>query len=111
MSDLPSIWIWIGIALCIVQSALFSGLNLAAFGVSQLQLQIEADAGNADAARVLELRKDSNQMLATVIWGNVGINVLLTLLSNSVLAGVGAFLFSVVAITLLGEILPQAYFS
>jgi metal transporter CNNM len=76
-----------------------------------LQLQIEADAGNADAARVLELRKNSNEVLATVIWGNVSINVLLTLLSNSVLAGVAAFLFSAVAITLLGEVLPQAYFS
>jgi metal transporter CNNM len=103
--------IWIGIVLCIVQSAFFSGLNLAVFNVSQLQLQIEADAGNADAARVLELRKNSNEVLATVIWGNVSINVLLTLLSNSVLAGVAAFLFAVVAITLLGEILPQAYFS
>ena len=111
MTDLQSIGIWIGIGLCIVQSAFFSGLNLAVFNVSQLQLQIEADAGNADAARVLELRKNSNEVLATVIWGNVSINVLLTLLSNSVLAGVGAFLFSVVAITLLGEILPQAYFS
>ena len=111
MTDLQSVWIWIGIVLCIVQSAFFSGLNLAVFNVSQLQLQIEADAGDADAGRVLELRKNSNQVLATVIWGNVSINVLLTLLSNSVLAGVGAFLFSVVAITLLGEILPQAYFS
>lgn len=111
MSDIPSIWIWLAIALCIVQSAFFSGLNLAAFSVSQLQLQIEADAGNTDAACVLKLRKNSNQVLATLIWGNVSINVLLTLLSNSVLAGLGAFLFSAVAITLVGEIFPQAYFS
>jgi metal transporter CNNM len=108
MSNFP---IWIGIALCIVQSALFSGLNLAAFSVSQLQLRIEADAGNADATRVLALRKNANQVLATIIWGNVSTNVLLTLLSDSILAGVTAFLFSAVAITLLGEILPQAYFS
>jgi len=46
-----------------------------------------------------------------VLWGNVGINVLLTLLSNSVLAGVSAFLFSTVLITVVGEIVPQAYFS
>jgi metal transporter CNNM len=50
-------------------------------------------------------------VLATVIWGNVSTNVLLTLLSDSVLAGVAAFLFSAVVITLLGEIIPQAYFS
>jgi hypothetical protein len=46
-----------------------------------------------------------------VICGSVSTNVFLTLLSNSVLAGLGAFFFSAVAITLLGEIVPQAYFS
>src|SRR5262252_7320952 len=34
-----------------------------------------------------------------------------TLLSDSALAGIGAFVFSAVAITLFGEIFPQAYFS
>jgi hypothetical protein len=50
-------------------------------------------------------------LLTTILWGNVGINVLLTLLSGSVMAGIMAFLFSTVAITMVGEILPQAYFS
>jgi CBS domain containing-hemolysin-like protein len=49
--------------------------------------------------------------LTTILWGNVGINVLLTLLSNSVLAGISAFFFSTVIITVVGEIMPQAYFS
>jgi len=106
-----STWIWLGIAACVVQSGLFAGLNLSVFSLSQLRLQLEVDGGNADAARVLKLRLNSNQVLATVVWGNVSTNVLLTLLSDSVLAGAGAFLFSAVAITLLGEILPQAYFS
>jgi len=57
------------------------------------------------------LRQDSNLTLATVLWGNVTINVLLTLLSNSVLAGIAAFAFSTIIITLFGEIIPQAYFS
>jgi metal transporter CNNM len=111
MSSLPSIWIWLGIIACVIQSALFAGLNLAVFSLSLLRLQIEVDGGNADAARVLELRKNANQVLATVIWGNVSTNVLITLLSDSVLTGVAAFLFSAVVITLLGEIIPQAYFS
>jgi metal transporter CNNM len=102
---------WIGILACVLQSAAFSGLNLAVFSVSPLRLQIAADNGNKDAARVLELRKNTNQVLATIVWGNVSTNVLLTLLSNSVLAGVAAFVFSAFAITLLGEIFPQAYFS
>jgi metal transporter CNNM len=111
MSSVPFVWIWIGIVACTIQSALFAGLNLAVFSLSLLRLQLEADGGNADAARVLDLRKNANQVLATVVWGNVTTNVLLTLLSDSALAGLGAFFFSAVAITLLCEIAPQAYFS
>ena len=104
-------WIWLGIALCLSQSAMLSGLNLAVFRLSRLQLETQAEAGDADARAVLALRRDANFTLATVLWGNVAVNVLLTLLADSVLAGVAAFLFSTVVITLLAEILPQAYFS
>lgn len=102
---------WIGIAFCITQSAIFSGLNLAYFSLSRLQLEVEAKRGNVNAQKILVMREDSNFLLATILWGNVSINVLLTLLSDSVLAGVYAFVFSTVAITYLGEIFPQAYFS
>ena len=102
---------WIAIIFCISQSAIFSGLNLAFFSLSRLQLEVEANKGNKAAKIVLKLRNDSNFLLATILWGNVGINVLLTMLSDSVLAGVGAFLFSTIAITIIGEITPQAYFS
>ena len=102
---------WIGILFCISQSAIFSGMNLALFSISRLRLEVEADLGNRDATKILNMRKDSNFLLATVLWGNVGINVLLTLLANSVLAGVSAFFFSTVIITMIGEIMPQAYFS
>jgi len=103
--------LWIGIAFCISQSAMFSGLNLAFFSLSRLELEVEMKQGNKAAARVLEVRQDSNFLLTTILWGNVGINVLLTLLSDSVLAGVAAFIFSTAFITIFGEILPQAYFS
>ncbi len=103
--------IWAGILFCISQSAMFSGLNLAFFSLNMLQLEVESTHGNKAAARILAMRKDSNFLLTTILWGNVGINVLLTLLSDSVLAGVSAFVFSTVFITMCGEILPQAYFS
>lgn len=103
--------IWIGIVFCISQSAMFSGLNLAFFSVSRLRLEVEKTQGNIAAIKVLKMREDVNFLLTTILLGNVGINVLLTLLSNQVLAGVAAFLFSTVFITLLGEIVPQAYFS
>ena len=102
---------WIGILLCLTQAGVFSGLNLAFFAVSRVRLQAEADQGNPDAISVLRLRSDSNLLLATILWGNTSVNVLLALLSESVLPAVGAFLFSTVGITLFGEILPQAYFS
>lgn len=103
--------IWIGIVFCLSQSAMFSGLNLACFSISKLRLEVENRKGNAAAAKVIKLRNDTNFLLTTILWGNVGINVILTLLSNQVLAGLGAFFFSTIFITMFGEIAPQAYFS
>jgi metal transporter CNNM len=102
---------WLGIAACLSQAATLSGLNLAVFSVSRLRLETASKAGDRDAKRVLALRRDANFTLATILWANVSANVLLALLADSVLAGVVAFLFSTVVLTLMGEILPQAYFS
>jgi len=101
---------WLGIAFCISQSAVFSGLNLAIFSISRLWLEVKAAGGSREAGKVLALRRDFNFTLATVLWGNVSVNVLLTILSDSVFTGVGAFLFSTVVITFAGEILPQGVF-
>lgn len=106
-----SVVTWIGIVACISQAAILSGLNLAFFSISRLRLEVEASQGEPDALRVRDLRKDANFLLVTLLWGNVAVNVLLTLLSDSVLLGVQAFFFSAIVITCLGEIAPQAYFS
>jgi metal transporter CNNM len=103
--------IWVAIFFCLLQSAMFSGLNLAIFSISKLELEARAKKGNPDSLRVLKLRNDSNFVLVTILWGNVSVNVLLALLSDSILAGLSAFLFSTVAITIFAEIMPQAYFS
>lgn len=108
---MQDIVIWSLIFVCVSQSAMFSGLNLAFFSLSRMRLETEAEHGNASARRILSLRRDSNFLLTTILWGNVGINVALTLLSNSVLVGVAAFAFSTFIITIFGEIMPQAYFS
>ncbi len=107
MNDLLT---WLGIAVCLSQSAMFSGMNLAVFSLSRLRLEA---AGESDprVRRVLALRRNSNFTLAVILWGNVAVNVLLTLLADSVLAGMSAFLVSTVGITIAGEIMPQAYFS
>lgn len=103
--------IWLGIIGCLTQSAMFSGANLAYFSLARMRLEAEVEKGNKRAEKVLALRKDSNLLLCTILWGNVSANVLLAMLSDSVFAGVGAFIFSTVGITFFGEIMPQAYFS
>lgn len=102
---------WAGMVFCLSQAGILSGLNLAVFGMSRLELEIEAAGGNSDAKIVLELRKNNNDILTTILWGNVAVNVLLAILSDSILTGVGAFVFATFAITIFGEITPQAYFS
>ena len=103
--------IWLGILAAIAHAAMFSGLNLAVFSVSRLRLEVEASTGNASAVTVRELRRDSNFTLATILWGGVGADVLIALLSKSVLSGIIAFVFSTFVITAFCEIAPQAYFS
>ncbi|MEJ6720153.1 MAG: CNNM domain-containing protein [Akkermansiaceae bacterium] len=106
------LWLsWLGIGFCIIHSAMFSGCNLAFFSLGRLRLEAEAQRGSAAATKVLSLRQDANLLLCTILWGNVSVNVLLSLLSESLLAGVYGFLFSTVGITFFGEIMPQAYFS
>jgi metal transporter CNNM len=104
-------FIWLGILVCITHSAMFSGCNLAFFSLGRLRLEAETERGNVSAAKVLNLRKDANLLLCTILWGNVSVNVLLALLSDEVFMGIGGFLFSTIGITLVGEIMPQAYFS
>ena len=67
--------------------------------------------GDLAAQKVLDLRRNPNFVLTTILWDNVGINALLTLLSDSVLSGIVAFAFLTFLITICGEIAPQAYFS
>lgn len=102
---------WSAILVCILHSAMFSGLNLALFGVTRLRLEVEVSAGNTSARKVMALRQNAHFLLTTILWGNVAFNTLLAILSNSVLAGIYAFLFSTFFITFFGEIIPQAYFS
>ena len=106
-----SVLTWLGILVCLSQSAILSGLNLGLFSRSKLELEVEAQKGDRRAERLLALRADANFALVTILWGNVSVNVLLALLSGSVMGGVAAFLFSTVVITIFAEILPQSYFS
>ena len=102
---------WILILFCLMQSAIFSGMTIGVFSLGRLRLEIEAEANNKEAIKILQIRRDSNFLLTTMLWGNISVNVLIALLSDSVLTGASAFLFSTFGITCFGEIAPQAYFS
>ncbi len=104
-------YVWFAIGMCIILSGIFSGLNIGLFGLARLRLESEAGTGNQLAQNVLKMRKDSNFLLTTLLWGNVSVNTMLALLTESVLSGVGAFFFSTFFITFFGEIIPQAWFS
>jgi len=107
-----SILSWIGIFLCLTGSAICSGLTLGFFSLSRIHLELLAQQGGDKAANtILCIRQDANFLLATLLWSNVAVNVLLTLLSEKQMFGLLAFFFSLFGITLFGEILPQAYFS
>ncbi len=88
-----------------------SGLTLGFFSLSRIHLELLDKQGDVEAKTVLKVRQDANFLLATLLWSNVAVNVLLTLLSDEQMVGVLAFFFSLFGITLFGEILPQAYFS
>ena len=108
MSD---VLLWLALALCVTQSGCLSGLNLAVFSLSRLRLEVAAEGGDRNAERILALRRDANFTLVTILWGNVGVNVLIAMLADSLMVGVIAFLFSTVVITIFGEIIPQAWFT
>ncbi|MDR4493044.1 MAG: DUF21 domain-containing protein [Nitrospirales bacterium] len=106
-----SLLIWVGIFACLAGSALCSGLTLGFFSLGRVRLQLLQQQGNVFATTILKIRQDANFLLATLLWSNVAVNVLLTLLSEKQMVGLLAFFFSLFGITLFGEILPQAYFS
>ncbi|MCQ6961786.1 DUF21 domain-containing protein [Methanolobus chelungpuianus] len=103
--------LWLFILLCLIQSAIFSGLTIGLFGLAPLRLEIEAESRNPYALKVIEFRRDPNFLLATLLWGNVGTNVLLAMLTDRVMVGTLAFVMSTVLIACFGELAPQAYFS
>lgn len=67
------------------------------------------ELGDKQAARLYPIRARGNQLLVTLIIGNVLVNSALTVILNSFTAGVVAILASTILITTFGEILPAAF--
>ena len=76
--------------------------------LSVFELKRKKELGNTEAQLVYPLRKKGNELLVTLIVGNVLVNSALTVSLDSRFSGVLAVVFSTILITLFGEIIPQA---
>ena len=73
--------IWLGIALCILVSMLFSGLESAILSVSEVRVRHRAKEREAGARQLLRLFEHRERLLSSVLL----INTLLNLLTFSAL--------------------------
>ncbi len=90
-------------------SAVFSGLTIGLFSLDTNELRRKMELGDKQAERLYPIRAKGNQLLVTLIVGNVLVNSALTVILNSFTAGLVAILVSTVLITTFGEILPAAF--
>lgn len=104
-------WICLLILLCF--SGLFSGLNLGLMTLSPYELQLYIASGTEqekrDAGRILPIRKKGNQLLCTLLIGNVVVNVGVSLLMDQLVgSGFAVLVAATSCIVVFGEIIPQA---
>lgn len=98
-------------AVLLACSAIFSGLTLGIMGLSTHGLARKARLGDARAIALYPLRRRGNQLLTTLLLGNVAVNSTLAVYLGSIAPGVVAGFIATGLIFLLGEIIPQAVFS
>ena len=94
---------WILIPVMLVGSALFSGLNLGIMSLTPQDLRRKARHGNKDAKRIYPIRKTGNQLLTTVLLGNVAVNAILSVYLGDVFTGIVASTVATALIFIFGE--------
>ncbi|XP_076007273.1 metal transporter CNNM4 [Genypterus blacodes] len=112
--SLLPIWLQvIIIALLLVLSGMFSGLNLGLMALDPMELRIVQSCGTEKekkyARKIEPIRRKGNYLLCSLLLGNVLVNTTLTILLDDLTnSGVGAVVSSTVGIVIFGEIVPQA---
>jgi metal transporter CNNM len=99
------------ILILITLSAFFSGITLGLFSLDTQTLKRRASLGDAHALKIYPLRLKGNQLLTTLLLGNVSVNTILSIYLGSLLSGFTAGVIATTIIFVFGEILPQAAFS
>jgi metal transporter CNNM len=96
----------------ITLSAILSGLTIGMFTLDIGDLERKAKSGNLKAVKVLEIRKNGNYLLCTLLLGNSIVNSSIPIFLGKEL-GNGWLVVAITSITIFvfGELLPQAAFS
>ena len=104
----------VAVAVCIFFSALFSGIEIAFFSISDLKLRTLAEAGNASARMAHRLRENPQRLLSTILIGNNLANIAAASLATVIalrLFGSQGVAVATALLTLLvlifGEIVPK----
>lgn len=74
-------------------------------------LRRKVKAGNKDALKVYEVRKDGTLLLTTLLLGNVAINAVVSIILGELLGGVLAGFIATAVIFITCEVIPQAAMS
>ncbi|KAH9162578.1 hypothetical protein LEN26_000906 [Aphanomyces euteiches] len=108
------------VILLVVLAAIFSGLTLGYMSLDKIGLQIVIEAGDEphateqekkngrDAKKILKIRNDGHLLLTTLLFGNVGVNTILSIVMADMTSGVAGFLITTVLLVIFGELIPQA---
>ena len=99
------------IILLICLSGLFSGLTLGLLGLDPIGLEIIMSGDTKDsmyARSILPIRKKGNQLLCTLLLGNVLVNSALSIIMANITSGVIGLVLSTTCIVIFGEIIPQS---
>ncbi|XP_076759804.1 metal transporter uex isoform X2 [Xylocopa sonorina] len=100
------------ILMCLSFSALFSGLNLGLMAMDRTELKILCNTGTEKerqyARTIQPVRNHGNYLLCSILFANVLVNSIFTILLDDLSSGLVAVICSTLAIVIIGEISPQA---